>query len=602
MVASSLSNRKKAQETLQDVQDARTLAATGTKRQIAALLDPHAGVVPFTGREHERARLIAWCQDDQAGHVRLVTGGGGVGKTRLALWLERELTRSGWSCVWVGDGRETGAVGAIRGITQGRVLLIVDYAETRLGLKEMLRATATDKGRALQVLLLARQVGDWWQRLEAGDPVVRTMVVDANQFREELAQEIDADVTHREVVLQAVRYFANKLELEPPASDLVTLTGDDSAARVLDLHAAALISVLVANQHPKGTVVRVDLATVLKELLSHEKHYWLGRAEQLDLLEGPQGLTIDQLAQTVAAGCLLGAADDSDVMELLRRVPHIAPSAKLAKWLHELYPPDDSREWLGSLRPDRLAELHVTDQLERSPELADACLNNLNERQARRALILLAQASAEHSGAAQLLKTSLFRFSDVISGIDASRDTMIAIANAMPYASPVLGPARAAIINRILATLPQGTAQRAGWLDDQTRLLSSLGWWEDALATNREAADIYRGLAPARSAILDYLSKSSPTPPAFWSELAFVLSNQSRILLKLGRQEEALSPVEEAVHIYEQMVGLYPARFQSELVISLNIRADILDSLGRTSEAEEARYESYEILERRDAY
>ena len=210
MVASSLSNRKKAQETLQDVQDARTLAATGTKRQIAALLDPHAGVVPFTGREHERARLIAWCQDDQAGHVRLVTGGGGVGKTRLALWLERELTRSGWSCVWVGDGRETGAVGAIRGITQGRVLLIVDYAETRLGLEEMLRATATDKGRALQVLLLARQVGDWWQLLQAGDPVVRTMVVDANQFRDALAQEIDADVTHREVVLQAVRDFAKR--------------------------------------------------------------------------------------------------------------------------------------------------------------------------------------------------------------------------------------------------------------------------------------------------------------------------------------------------------------------------------------------------------
>src|ERR1700761_1084605 len=47
----------------------------------ARLLDPRLEVVGFMGRQRELAALLAWCEDDQAGRLPLVTGSGWVGKT-----------------------------------------------------------------------------------------------------------------------------------------------------------------------------------------------------------------------------------------------------------------------------------------------------------------------------------------------------------------------------------------------------------------------------------------------------------------------------------------------------------------------------------------
>ncbi len=77
---------------------------------VAQLLDPQLGVVPFFGRADECAGLRAWCADEHAGKLRIVTGAGGVGKTRLALWLDDALSGRGWECVWVRDGCEADAV------------------------------------------------------------------------------------------------------------------------------------------------------------------------------------------------------------------------------------------------------------------------------------------------------------------------------------------------------------------------------------------------------------------------------------------------------------------------------------------------------------
>jgi len=106
----------------------------------------------------------------------------------------------------------------------------------------------------------------------------------------------------------------------------------------------------------------------------------------------------------------------------------------------------------------------------------------LDERQARRALILLAQASTDYPEAKGLLEPALFRFSEVISGIDAQPDTMIAIANAIPSPSVTLGKARLDIVSRILAALPPGTADRALWLHESGQLLAGMKRWQEALA------------------------------------------------------------------------------------------------------------------------
>ena len=130
----------------------------------------------FTGRERELAELIAWSENGEAVRVRLLTGTGGVGKTRLALELAGRLREVGWAGHFIGDQQEAGALEAIRVATSGRLLLVVDYAETRIGLPALLRAAVDDSGLALRVLLLARSGGQWWDQLGAGEPAVRDLI------------------------------------------------------------------------------------------------------------------------------------------------------------------------------------------------------------------------------------------------------------------------------------------------------------------------------------------------------------------------------------------------------------------------------------------
>ena len=133
---------------------------------VARYLRPEEAVVPFRARP-ERDELLSWCVAGGHTAVRLVTGDGGAGKTRLALRLGEELAVSGWQPLWVLRGAEREAVGAVHTMGQPCVLM-VDYAETRNELAGMLDQVAADQvGPDLRVVLLARSAGEWWQQLLA---------------------------------------------------------------------------------------------------------------------------------------------------------------------------------------------------------------------------------------------------------------------------------------------------------------------------------------------------------------------------------------------------------------------------------------------------
>lgn len=72
----------------------------------ARLLDPRRELVEFVGREDELKKLQAWCTDKEAGRLRLVTGPGGVGKTRLSVELADRMRKAGWWTERVADGEE----------------------------------------------------------------------------------------------------------------------------------------------------------------------------------------------------------------------------------------------------------------------------------------------------------------------------------------------------------------------------------------------------------------------------------------------------------------------------------------------------------------
>ncbi len=533
----------------------------------AHLLEPGLGVVPFIGRTTELDQLGAWCEDQRAGQVRLVTGAGGSGKTRLAIELIRQMRARGWRCGWVAEGHEHDALRLERAAEpKAKLLLVADYSEGRPRLDELLEAAARDEGH-VRILLLARQAGDWWQHLEAGVGATRDLVLDASRFITPLAEDVDSRLSGQELARQAIPYFAARLGVPPPDAGKVTLDLEEQP-RVLDLHAAALIAVLASTGSPARSPIHVDTATVLETLLSHEKHYWRGRAETAGLTGGLNGLSMIQLSQVAAAGCLLGAATASDLAE---RVPGAMVTDAVVLWLRELYPSDADGE-LGVMRPDRLAELHVTQELASSPGLAEACLTDLNPAQARRALVQLARASGEHQAARKLLESAIARFTDVTSDPAEASEAMITIANAIPYPSLDLALAHANLSERILQTCDPGTADRALWLNTFSVLLASLGQREEALTAINDAVTTYRELAAAR-------------PDAFLPDLAASLSNQSNRLAGLGRREEALTAINDAVTTYRELAAARPDAFLPNLAASLNNQSLRLAGLGRREEA-----------------
>jgi hypothetical protein len=221
--------------------------AKGLPVSPAGWLRADRAVVEFTGREAELAELRAWYESEGSGPVRVLVGGGGVGKTRLALQVAAEWVALGAEWQMVTPGQESGAVAAARGVTSGPVLLVVDYAETRAGLEELLRAVLGDP--EVLVLLVARSLGEWWDRLVEKTPaVVRQMLSAVRPVR--LDTPVKADVSDADLVWAAVPYFCRALGIDQPKHLEFDLP--PGRAPMLVLHAAALVAVLRFQSDPRS--------------------------------------------------------------------------------------------------------------------------------------------------------------------------------------------------------------------------------------------------------------------------------------------------------------------------------------------------------------
>ncbi len=141
----------------------------------AALLNARYEVVPFFEalRQRELEILDTWCREDHAASVRLLVGPGGTGTTRLLIHVSSTLRAAepAWHAGFLPEGAT--AEDLDRLLADDRpTLIVVDYAESRPGLLDVLRRLAArpaDARAPCRVVLLARDVGDWYPRKGAVD-------------------------------------------------------------------------------------------------------------------------------------------------------------------------------------------------------------------------------------------------------------------------------------------------------------------------------------------------------------------------------------------------------------------------------------------------
>jgi hypothetical protein len=158
--------------------------------------------------------------------------------------LCHRLNAAGWHAEFLRSGVELhGRTLADLLRRQGKVLVVVDYAETR---REMLTpllrsALKTDPAHRLRVMLLARSAGDWWDRLKEGhEPDLEDFLTGPAVRGPFAVPPVAGDLTARERLYREARdAFAKALGRSPVTEVGAAMPPDlapDHFAQVLPIH------------------------------------------------------------------------------------------------------------------------------------------------------------------------------------------------------------------------------------------------------------------------------------------------------------------------------------------------------------------------------
>ncbi|MEU9335563.1 tetratricopeptide repeat protein [Streptomyces sp. NPDC048290] len=554
-------------------------------RSPAGLLRAEHAVVPFHGRQRELAELRTWCDGPAPLDLRLLTGQGGQGKTRLALRLAAGLRARGWTCGVVSDGLrppllpDTTALAAVASTTRP-LLIVVDYAEIRGELIHTLVDHAAPDTR-IRLLLLARAAGDWWDATRRASPRLADLPAGRRTVHP-LGALATGERQRRDLFTDAATGLAgqlSRLDWLPPAdwtrlAHTLPPPPDVSHERydsVLALHMAALAALLQAGPVQVETEDGDGPEDVL---LAHEERYW-----RHSVTAAPYRLPLPgrTLATLVATATLCGAQDEREAVETLTGLDDLAPLSdaerhRAAAWLSDLYPGDS--HW-GSLQPDRLGEHHIARQSDREPALLDRALSRAEPHQALRALLVLARAARHAPALASRLRTT------VVSRPDALGPLAVEAATRTGHPAP------------LVATVHTLATDETLGLDTVARLYQALPAMTRALAD--DAVDLARRLVDA----VGY--PPGTDDPERATRRAVALNNLANRLGAVGRHHEAVPLMEEAVEIRRGLCATDPDTHETDLARHLINLSNRLAYVGRTARAFETAEDAVRILRRRAA-
>lgn len=314
-----------------------------------ALLRAEYGVVPFHGRKRETDDLQAWCDDAAPIGIRLYTGAGGMGKSRLLIEQCERLSRQGWRAGFLERDADRADPRLWNLLLQrpGRLFVVVDYAETRRdAVVALLHRVAKAAPDRIRVALLARAAGDWWDDLRAeGDGVGDLLMGPATRWHSVGPVALSPDDRAASYRLAAERFggvLGKPTSLEP-TDDLVA----PHFERILLLHMMALAAI-------EGIAVKGENG-ILDWMLTRERRFWKARARERDL----PGPVAEKLGEAMALFTLIGGAGTQrDALIYLAKLPSFkdqmqATRDAAAGLLHECYP---GIRWIEPVQPDLLGE------------------------------------------------------------------------------------------------------------------------------------------------------------------------------------------------------------------------------------------------------
>ncbi len=333
-----------------------------------ALLRAQYGVVPFHRREAELRDLLVWCRDPSSMGVRLYTGPGGTGKTRLAHEVASQMRAEGW---WAGFVTSEALhfpekTWEALARPEVKVLMIVDYAETNQPfLISILRAMYRTETRPIRLLLLARDAFGWWEQLKSEKEGVAE-ILNSQASRHSLSPLADSMDARLASYKLAAHAFSQRLQVTPPSEPPTDLDADFFDNGLL-LHMKALIEV-EGEEKAKGE------DGILDRVLARERKFW-------EVHVRDRGLPPEILPGIGSAMAVItlggGVAEEKQAVEVLRKLRFFENRPRqviveVARLLHDIYP---GKRWIEPLQPDLLGEHLAQRELEKgADELLDLVL------------------------------------------------------------------------------------------------------------------------------------------------------------------------------------------------------------------------------------
>lgn len=330
--------------------------------------------VPFHGREQEIIEWTIWADAPAPFSARLITGRGGMGKTRLLIELVRFLSERGWRTGFLDRAAKdlSDSVWSRTFAGGPPILLVIDYAEHQSEqIATIVRSAMTNNGRRqIRLVMLARSGADWWERLRrAGDGVGEILSGPATSRLE--LRPVAADIAARmKSYALAKAHFAEILGRDASAAE--PDYGDPEFGRVLLLHMMALAAV-------DGVETKGDQG-ILHEMLGRERRYWERRLGDASLASVYERSLLQAMAAITLAG---GASNRKEARNLVSKLPLFQGETRIlvdqiVGLLHEIYTGD---RWIDPVLPDLLGEHLVQVALdgEDAGAIYDALLGAKNQ-------------------------------------------------------------------------------------------------------------------------------------------------------------------------------------------------------------------------------
>jgi tetratricopeptide (TPR) repeat protein len=554
--------------------------------------------IPLIGRESETTHLSSWLNEEQYFSWKIITGDGGMGKTRLAQELAEEYIEAEWDCGFLHHmSRLVDHPDFENWMPLTNTLVIVDYAAAKQeSLQKLLYQCASiangkneqeEPGMKLRLLLLERHAdaGKGW--VEEVQKVERKALkhVIADTQHDDLKLQPPQQKTQNETLVEILQATLNRWgELTNKVSPaLPTFTEEDyqqiwnnTEGRPLHLQMAALHACEINSAQD---IARWNKSILLDSAVEREREY----IEKLCSSSSPKKLVERLAALLYFAGSI--PVNHPHLLRMIQAEAQIcghenSESAPIIETLAQLFQHGSTQEtgFLEPIQPDLVGAAFSATVLQEQGNPIET-LDHAIQLAGETTWANLLRSAQDLYGVGNFeLETWLPSLLD-----GRPKNELWEIAKTYPKQTVAL---RFFAVSLCEAMLKQPASERdeAGILSHLGSCYSDLGMWEKALKVSLKAVTIYERM-------------TKTNPDTFGPDLALGLNNLSIRYTELGKREEALETALKSVAIYERLVGKGLEVFEPALALCFSNLGNRYSDLDRQEEALETNLKAVAIYE-----